>query len=50
MAESRKTFRQWSQGMRRRVNESTWRNRSIVDFLVALKQAGHCHDDDVLAE
>jgi hypothetical protein len=29
---------------------STWRNRSIVNFLVTLKQAGHYSDKDVLDE
>jgi hypothetical protein len=29
---------------------SAWHNRSIVDFLVILKQAGHCSDEDVLEE
>jgi hypothetical protein len=29
---------------------STWRNRSIVDFLATLKQAGHCSEEDVLEE
>lgn len=31
-------------------HSSTWHNRRIVDFLVTLKQAGHCSDEDVLAE
>ena len=31
-------------------SSSTWHNRSIVNFLVTLKQAGHCSDEDVLAE
>jgi hypothetical protein len=31
-------------------SSSTWHNRSIVDFLVILKRAGHCSDEDVLAE
>ncbi len=31
-------------------SSSTWHNRCIVDFLVTLKQAGHCSDEDVLAE
>ncbi len=29
---------------------SAWHNRSIVDFVVTLKQAGHCSDEDVLEE
>ncbi|HET7639270.1 MAG TPA: hypothetical protein VFK47_11085, partial [Ktedonobacteraceae bacterium] len=31
-------------------SSSTWHNRSIVDFLVTLKRAGHCSDEEVLAE
>jgi SWIM zinc finger len=31
-------------------SSSTWHNHSIVDFLVILKRAGHCNDEDVLAE
>ncbi len=31
-------------------SSSTWRNRSVVDFVVKLKQAEHSSDEDVLAE
>ncbi len=31
-------------------SSSTWRNRSIVDFVVKLKQAEHSSDEDVLEE
>ena len=31
-------------------SSSTWHNRSIVDFLVILKRAEHCSDEDVLVE
>ncbi|HEX3641171.1 MAG TPA: hypothetical protein VHV10_07765, partial [Ktedonobacteraceae bacterium] len=31
-------------------SSSKWHNSSIVNFLVTLKQAGHCSDEDVLEE
>ena len=31
-------------------SSSTWRNRSVVDFVVKLKQAEHASDEDVLEE
>lgn len=31
-------------------SSSTWHNRSVVDFVVELKQAEHCSDEDVLEE
>jgi tetratricopeptide (TPR) repeat protein len=31
-------------------SSSKWHNRGIVDFVVTLKQAGRCSDEDVLAE
>jgi uncharacterized Zn finger protein len=31
-------------------SSSTWHNRSVVDFVVKLKQAEHSSDEDVLAE
>jgi len=31
-------------------SSSTWHNRSVVDFVVKLKQAEHASDEDVLAE
>jgi uncharacterized Zn finger protein len=31
-------------------SSSTWRNRSVVDFVVKLKQAEHSSDEDVLVE
>src|SRR5215467_1699974 len=31
-------------------SSSKWHNRSIIDFLVTLKRAGHFSDDDVLEE
>src|SRR6266571_8839363 len=31
-------------------SSSTWRNRSVVDFVVKLKQAEHSSDEDVLEE
>src|SRR5205823_6017655 len=51
-AQERKTIEAWLREEMRpeQDSSSTWRNRSVVDFVVKLKQAEHSSDEDVLEE
>ena len=51
-AQERKRVESWLREEMRPGQDfsSTWRNRSVVDFVVKLKQAEHSSDEDVLEE
>jgi hypothetical protein len=51
-AHERKSVEAWlrQETMPGQDSSSKWYNRSIIDFLVTLKRADHCSDEDVLEE